>query len=72
MQRSHWIFTIPLQYLIWPHSLGDENLVNSEAQNVCEWLEGRVMMSTDRHSKLSPAQVDEDGDQLRQIQGLSL
>jgi len=41
-------------------------------KNVCEWLEGRVMMSTDRRSKLSPAQVDEDGDQLRQIQGLSL
>jgi len=30
------------------------------------------MMSTDRRSKLSPAQVDEDDDNLRQIQGLSL
>ena len=63
---------VPLQYLIWPHSLGDADSFILLRQNVCERLEGPVMMSTDRRSKLSPAQVDEDDDNLRQIQGLSL
>ena len=48
-------YALPLQYLIWPHSLGDADSFILLRQNVCERLEGPVMMSTDRRSKLSPA-----------------